>query len=215
MLRVTDNGTWSRLVDGLLRGIHHELNNRTAALAGVEQAIASGSDMTEPLREMLAAELVRMRKAVALMGRIPGSAPGKVEPLRVQDALEAALALASLHPTSRDTVFAMLPAGELPPVRADRAALERSLLVMLITAAPVAGDGRVTIECAGDDDRVLVRIAPGGRSSAPPEPEETKEAKRRAIAAWLRPSDGVFEPSMPEGACVVSFPAMAPRRAGP
>lgn len=211
---MSDSGTWSRLSDGLLRGIHHELNNRTAALAGVEQAIASGSDMTGPLRELLATELGRMRAAVALLGRIPGSGPGRVEPLRVQDALETALALAALHPTSRDTAFAMLPGGELPPVRADRAALERSLLVMLVSAAPIAGDGRVTIECAGDDDRVLVRIAPGGRSNAPPEAEETKEAKRHAIAAWLRPSDGLFEPSMPEGACVVSFSAMVPRTAG-
>lgn len=208
---MSDSDAWARLTDGLLRGIHHELNNRTASLAGVEQAIGAGLEVTEPLREVLATELRRMRTAVALLGRVPLFAPQRIEPLRVQDALETALALAAMHPNSRDTAFAVLPSGDLPPVRADRAAVERSLLVMLVNAARLAGDGRVTVESAGEDDRVLVRIAPGGRSSAQPEPEETKEAKRRAIAAWLRPSNGVFEPSMPEGACVVSFPAMSAR----
>lgn len=191
---------WAGLSDALLRGAHHELNNRIASLAAVEQVIASGGNPTPALSAALVNELQRMRGAIALMGQIPSSRAGEPGPIRVRDALRTALAVGTLHHLVRDVMFRVEDEGDPPPTRVDGGALQRSILVMITAAARSLSDApepAVRVECSTDSHRIRLSVLP----------LELTEAERLAIAAWLRPFDGDLTRVDPR-AYSISLPAL-------
>lgn len=191
---------WAGLSDALLRGAHHELNNRIASLAAVEQVIAAGGNPTPALNAALVNELQRMRGAIALMGQIPSSRTGEPGPIRVRDALRTALAVGTLHHQVRDVMVQVEDEGDPPPTRVDGGSLQRSILVMLTAAARSLADApepAVRVECSADSHRIRLSVLP----------LELTEAERLAIAAWLRPFDGDLTRVDPR-AYSISLPAL-------
>lgn len=196
-------------MDEIVRGVHHELNNRVASLSAVEQVVSTGGSMTEPLRAALLSELARMRNAVSLLGRVPSSEARPLEAMRPEDAVGNAVDLVGLCHEWHDLHVEVVSCEDVLPVRADPAALQRSLLLSLVLAAREAGARQVRVTCANVESRVQISVRPvparGGGSSMP-------EAERLAIAAWLRPSDGVVEFHPHDRECTISLPALTPSR---
>jgi signal transduction histidine kinase len=190
---------WLELSDSLIRGAHHELNNRIASLSGLGQVIESGGGLTPKLAEAMGDELRRMRSAIRLLGRIPAALAGPDAAMRVQDAAAHVLELVPLHSTLRDRAVELRCEGDAAPIRADPSAVQRSLLVMIAAASrsPSPLDaGRIVVDCAAEGDDVWVGVRP----------VELTEAERLAIAAWLRPFGGEIETSDPR--VLLRFPTL-------
>lgn len=190
---------WLELSDALIRGTHHELNNRIASLSGLEQVMQSGGELTPRLAAAMGDELKRMRSAIGLLGRMPTALPGPASAMRVQDAAANVLELVALHATLRDQAVEFRCEGDAPPIRADPSAIQRSLLVMIAagsrSVSPLEAE-RIVVECGAEGDDVWVGVRP----------VELTEAERLAIAAWLRPFGGAVENSDPR--VLLRFPTL-------
>lgn len=178
-----DDGVWPAIADALIRGAYHELNNRVASLAAVEQVMSSGGEATGELRELLVSELKRMRRATDLLGRVPSSAPAAAYAVRPHDVLATAVDLVRLDQDARDVEIEVSCTDEVPPVRVDPAAVERALLVM-VSAGVRSRSGTPEAPL-----RFACRSA-GATVDLTASPLELTEAEVDAVASWLRPFDG-------------------------
>lgn len=154
---------WLPVLEGLVRGTHHSLNNRLAALDGVislqEMGIASREESLERLR----AEMERLRQLLHLMREITPKTTPRREPGRIGDALRAAAELFTHRVDSRQVSFAAGLGAE--PVDAEPVMLWpadrfRAMVLLLIAASEAAVPGsvlRVTIH--GGDHQVSVTVA--------------------------------------------------------
>lgn len=210
---MTADQVWAALQDRLVQGAHHELNNRVASLSAVEQVVSAGGTLTDRLREALVSELVKMRWAVDVLGRIPPGGPHPTETMLLQDSVATAVELVALSREAREARLEVEDCRDLTPVRADRPAVERALLLMLESAARSGGPAAVTVTCSLRGDRVLVTVSrreQGDPAAPPPTDAETTEAERLALAAWLRPSGGSVDAYGQAGPRVISLPALLP-----
>lgn len=198
-----DDGVWPAVADALIRGAYHELNNRVASLAAVEQVISSGGEATAELREMLVAELKRMRSATDLLGRVPSSAPAAAYAVRPQDVLRSAVDLVRLHQDARDVGIELVCADEVPPVRVDPAAVERALLVMISAG--------VRSRSATSEPLRFTCRSVGERLEITASPLELTEAEMDVVASWLRPFDGRIARTQTR-AFALSLPALVAGR---
>lgn len=150
------------LSDDLLSGLVHALNNRVTALSVCVELAALGDD--QMVRDgVLAVEVTRLQRAGALVGLLP--ARGQDEALEIAPVLADAVAIHAHHPRMRDVECVVGVLGAPPPVRVPRWALLRLLLIMVDAAKSAAQEseqGTVTIELAGDDRELRVRV-PGRR----------------------------------------------------
>ena len=157
---------WSALVDELLAGLVHALNNRITALSVCVELAALGDDqMVED--GLLSLEVGRLQRAGALVGLLP--ARGQPEALEIRPVVDDALAIHAHHPRVRGIDCAVGVLGSPPPVRVPRWALLRLLLIMTDRAKTAARQGEqrtVTIELSGDERRLSVRAPAHGMVSA-------------------------------------------------
>src|SRR3954468_5936970 len=98
---------WNRIVDAVLRGLGHALNNRAAALSAVIEL--SKDDGPEATASILTTELQRMRELSALVRSMGAPRPG-MEAFSPRDAAAEALTVLSMHADQRDRVV-MIEAG--------------------------------------------------------------------------------------------------------
>lgn len=154
---------WVPVVDALVGGIHHALNNRVAALAAVAQVMGLQSPDARPLERALADEIERLRAVVDVLTSVPRCDAGPPEPLRVSDLAAELMPLLRLVPDVRDIPCETSTRGDPPPVRVPREPLARSLLLALCAAARTAAEldaGRVELVCSPYESGVRVEIAP-------------------------------------------------------
>lgn len=150
---------WTRLVEHVLRGVAHTLNNRAAALSA---AIELASDVTEDssvVATILAPELERVSEVVAIVRTI--SVPKPSEAFLPAEAAKEALAVLRIHPDLRDRRFAF-SGGEAAPIRAPRWLFARAVIALGVVIGAAHTD--VTITAEERDDWIEVRA--GGTVNA-------------------------------------------------
>jgi hypothetical protein len=153
---------WTRLVEHVLRGIAHALNNRAAALSA---AIELASDPTEDVgvvATILAPELERVSEVVAIVRTI--SVPRPSEAFLPAEAALEALAVLRVHPDLRDRHFAFT-GGASAPIRASRRLFSRAVIVLGVLAASAQTDVTIIAEERDDWIEVRVAVAASGRSA--------------------------------------------------
>jgi hypothetical protein len=128
---------WNRIVESVLRGVAHSLNNRAAALAAVAELIADPADRPEALREILATEQDRVRDLVRALQTI-GAGGSEAEALMPADVAADVAVVMQHHPDLREGVVE-IDASQGAPVRATRWMFAR---VVLVLAAGLAGGPR-------------------------------------------------------------------------
>lgn len=151
-------GTWTTLLEDLLCGLVHAMNNRVTALSAFVELAAMDGNLIEP--PVLREEITRLHHVNALVGML-ATCHDEMEALEIRAVLELAVTIHSHHPRIRSTPCTIVQSGVVPPVRVPRWALLRLLLLMVDAArrAGTAGHDRgVEVRFSGDEAAVRVQI---------------------------------------------------------
>lgn len=147
--------------DGVLRGLAHELSNRTGTIGAVAEALVA-ADPASRLALALRAEAARLDEVLRLLRLLPADPARPAEPVRPADLVADAAALFALHPAGRDRAVALERGDAAPPVRAHVPTAVRALVALLVGAAGGDGDGAAVAVTWREADGDVV-LAAGGR----------------------------------------------------
>ena len=161
-MTVTPNagpGTAADARDDVLRGLAHELSNRTGTIGAVAEALVA-ADPSSRLALALRAEAARLDAVLRLLRLGPADPDRPAEPVRPADLVADAAALFALHPAGRDRTVALDRGDDAPPVRARVPAAVHALVALLVARAADASeaDDGATVAVTWrevDDDVVL------------------------------------------------------------
>lgn len=155
---MTSEGEWTPLLEDLLRGLVHAMNNRVSALSAFAE-FAALDDETLGLG-MLRKEINGVHAVSQLVG-VLASRSETVEALELKPVVELALSLHSHHPRMRGVPCTLDQPGHVLPVRVPRWALLR-LTLLMVNAARRAGAATktpsVAITISGDDMYVRAHV---------------------------------------------------------
>jgi hypothetical protein len=157
---------WSTISNDLLQGLIHALNNRVAAL-GAFLELARLGHAVDPVAE-LPGEITQLQGVSALFALLPEGRT-QAEALELPAALDDAIRLHEHHPGLRAERCEVRYEGTAIPVRAQRSALMRTL-VMLIHAAKrdkrvVEGRGAASVVVRADESTMSVRVSASAAAS--------------------------------------------------
>ena len=152
---------WLDLVESALQGIHHSLNNRIGSLLAVIDLQRSGGldDVAGGL-DGLASEVERLQECNRVIKLLPDT-PGGEEALDIRDVLADAMIVHALLPSIKELPVVMTEAA-VTPVRAERWALMRALVLLLRSAksaAKASGAKTPSVHASVDADELRVRVA--------------------------------------------------------
>jgi hypothetical protein len=155
---MTDENEWTLLLEDLLRGLVHAMNNRVTALSAfAEMGAVDGETLDAGI---LRQEINRLHAVSSMVG-VLASRSGEMEALELSGVLEVALNVHTHHPRVRGVSCIVEKTGAVMPVRVPRWALLR-LALLMVDAAKRAGIAAnadsVTVRLSGDDAIVRVRV---------------------------------------------------------
>jgi C4-dicarboxylate-specific signal transduction histidine kinase len=160
--------TWADEGDALVRGLAHTLSNRVAALGFTVESLGfEDAGSPEELRQALGIELRRLGDLTRLFKLLPREGVGRTEALQVADVLTDAMSLHEHHLQLRDVPTRIEIQPDVLPVRVERWALLRALVLLLSVArrAATASDGRtaLTVQVGGNPEEVWVAVPAAAR----------------------------------------------------
>jgi hypothetical protein len=149
---------WLSLIDHVCLGIHHALNNRIGSLSALLELTRLGDlAPNDPAFSSLAGELRRLEDCSRAIQLLPRAGVGE-EPLIVDDVLADVLAVHTFLHDIRDTPLTIAPTRFVEPVRAERWALVRVLVLILADAKRLAKAVRASVHATIESDDRWVRI---------------------------------------------------------
>ena len=113
-LSAAASAEWNRLVEGVLRGVAHAMNNRAAALAALLELTTEPIEAATVLREIIGAEQQRVRELVRVL-RVIGAPEGSREAFSPADVLDDVRLVFGVHPELRAESAAALTAVASKP----------------------------------------------------------------------------------------------------
>lgn len=154
-----DEGTWSPLLEDLLRGLVHAMNNRVTALSAYAELASVDEESLEV--DMLRREIQRLHQVSSFVSALATRSDER-EALELSGVLELALEIHSHHPRMRSVPCTLETAGAVLPVRVPRWAMLR-LVLLMIDAAKRAGSAAsanaVAMRLSGTDAAVRLQFA--------------------------------------------------------
>lgn len=144
---------WERLIENVLRGIAHSLNNRAAALSAAVELVRDPTEDESTVTSILGTELERVTELVAILRAI--SVPRPSEAFSPADAAKDVLTVLRVHAEHRDCRFS-LEAGGADPIRVPRWLFVRAMVALGSSAARSTKD--VTIKADVHDDWFVARV---------------------------------------------------------
>jgi hypothetical protein len=200
---------WLLIVDQVCHGVHHALNNRIGTLSALLELTRLGDlPPNDPAFASLSTELTRLEDCARTMRLLPRAAVGE-EPLIIEDVMADVLAVHAFLHDLRDTPFTIAPTRLVEPVRAERWALVRALVLTLSDAKRLAKAHRASVHATAESDdrwvRVEFRVGPHAVAEIP-------SPSRAAYAERLAESIGGVV-TRREGAVELRLPTLKTRRA--
>lgn len=195
---------WIDATDAVLRGLAHQLSNRTGTIGAVAEALTAGQ-ASPALAAALTAEASQLESLLRLLRLLPRDLGRGPEPVRPADVVADAAALFAHHERGRGSPVAMVDLDETPPARVRVPALTHALVV-LFAAAAGPGGAPVSVRGGGGDDGTARLIITGDAATDP-----GADAASAAATALLADdgarvvSDGI---TVDGPAFVVSLPAL-------
>jgi hypothetical protein len=130
-----DEGSWSLLLEDLLRGLVHAMNNRVTALSAFAELATVDEEALEI--DMLRREIVRLYEVSSLVSALATRSDER-EALEMSGVVEMALDIHRHHPRMRSVPCTLEKKGAILPVRVPRWAMLR-LALLMVDAAKRAG----------------------------------------------------------------------------
>jgi hypothetical protein len=200
---------WLLIVDQVCHGVHHALNNRIGSLSALLELTRLGDlPPNDPAFASLSKELTRLEDCARTLRLLP-RADADEEPLIMDDVLADVLAVHAFLHELRDTPFTIVPTRFVEPVRAERWALVRVLVLILNDAKRLAKANRASVHATieSDDRWVKVEFRVGPQPVADiPTPLRAPYAER--LSTMLGGAVG-----RREGAVELRLPTLKTRRA--
>lgn len=175
---LASEGEWTPLLEELLRGVVHAMNNRVTALSAFAELAAFDDETLDVV--MLRKEINHLH-AVSSLVDVLASRSDEVEALELRTVLEVALNIHSHHPLMRTVSCELETTGSVLPVRVPRWALVRLFLLMVDMAkraATAANAASTAVRLSGDDTFVRAHIVS-------PEPLGADAARLAALCGGL------------------------------
>jgi hypothetical protein len=150
---------WLPLADELIRGLHHSLNNRLAAISSISRIVSADGGAGSGYYDILSDELETLERTLRLLRWLPRCAEPSPEPVRVIDLLPEAVELHRMRAATLDLEFVSIEEEEVPPIRVDSTRFVQAVLVLLGAATRRAldvGSSRVEIRVESRDGSVFV-----------------------------------------------------------
>lgn len=160
------HGEWDGLVESVLRGIAHALNNRAAALSAVMELSRDPGEDPGAVTSILGSELERVSDLVGAV-RSMLSSKGGADAIAPADAAAEALAVLLLHADLRDRRLTIDASGA-QPIRVPRWMFVRALVVLGANAGRAAAVTNVLV--TADGDWLVARVDDAGASLGEPTP---------------------------------------------
>jgi hypothetical protein len=144
---------WLTLVDHVLRGLHHDLNNRIGSLSAMVELLQLGDAPADGTAlETLARDLARLGEANRVIRLVPREVPATEEPLILDDVLADVFAIHRFLHDTRDVQVSIAPTRFVEPVRCERWALLHVLTMLLAEAKRAAKASGTVVRCATESD---------------------------------------------------------------
>jgi hypothetical protein len=150
---------WLDLLDQVMQGIHHALNNRIGSLSAMIELFQLGD--VPPDRqglEPLSADLTRLGEANRVIRLLPRDRSAGEEPLILDDVLADVFAIHRFLHDVRDLQVTIVPTRFVEPVRCERWALVHVLTLLLAEAKRLAKDAGATVRSLTESDEQTVRV---------------------------------------------------------
>jgi hypothetical protein len=150
---------WQNLVDQILRGLHHDLNNRIGSLSAMVELLQLGDTPGDGTSyETLAGDLARLGEANRVIRLVPREQSPAEEPLILDDVLADVFAIHRFLHDVRDVQVSIVPTRYVEPIRCERWAILHVLVVLLMEAKQLAKDGGTMVRAATESDEQTVRV---------------------------------------------------------
>ena len=167
------DAAWADESDAIVRGLAHALSNRILALGMAGESLDDPDERARAdARAQVRVEAERLAQITRLLKLLPRDGQGRPQALQLAEVLADALALHAHHLELRDSPVSTAVAASALPVRVERWALLRALVLLVAAARRAARDatsrgGAVVISVEGSDEECWVRSegrlgAPGG-----------------------------------------------------
>jgi hypothetical protein len=149
---------WLMIVDQVCHGVHHALNNRIGSLSALLELTRLGDlPPNDPAFASLSKELTRLEDCARTLRLLP-RADADEEPLIMDDVIADVLAVHAFLHELRDTPFTIVPTRFVEPVRAERWALVRVLVLILNDAKRLAKANRASVHATIESDDRWVKV---------------------------------------------------------
>lgn len=129
---------WACVSEALVRGMAHALSNRIATIGTIAELLRVSAEDPRAMSEMLGIETERLDDLLEQMHALSARSGGRMEAMRLSDAVAGAMDLHSYHPERRAIAVTVEPGDESRPVLGDPLQLQRQLLILLDAATHAA-----------------------------------------------------------------------------
>jgi hypothetical protein len=162
-----DANEWLELVEQVLEGVHHALNNRIGSMSAVVELFQLGDLPADGSSfDTLSSELMRLADCNRVLRLLPRDGRAAEEALIVDDVLADVFAIHRFLHDVRELQVTIVPTRHAEPVRLQRWAVLRVLTLLLADAKRCAKRAGVSVRAATESDEQSVRVE--FRIGAPP-----------------------------------------------
>jgi C4-dicarboxylate-specific signal transduction histidine kinase len=162
--------TWPEESEAIVRGLAHALSNRVVALGMAGESLDDPEDAVRAeARAQVRGEAERLAEVTRLLKLLPREGLGRPQALQISEVLSDALALQAHHLELRDLAVSTAVSATVLPVRVERWALLRALVLLIGEARRVAREradaaAPVVLTVDGTEDECwVVASAKGAR----------------------------------------------------
>jgi hypothetical protein len=201
---------WLELVEQALQGLHHALNNRIGSLSALVELFQLGDLPNDGSGfENLAADLARLEDCNRVTRLLTRDAYTTEEPLIIDDVLADVFAVHRFVHDVRDLQVTIVPTRFVEPVRVERWALLRVLILLLADAKRLAKQTSAIVRAVTESDEQWVRVE--FRIGAPPVAEIPMPARGPYAEQLAQRFGGTI--SRRPGVAELRLPTLKARRA--
>jgi signal transduction histidine kinase len=200
-LRAATSDEWLELVDQVLLGLDHALNNRLGALRAFAELLRDEAwRTTSAATDSVQKEVARLEETTSVVRLLARPRRPAETGLILEDVLHDVLRLQSMLYDVRNTPIELVPGPPTEPVWSERFALIRLLSLLLYAlrrqARDAGGDGGLTLTTESDERWVRIKVSTPASANVSTIGDYAASIAS-SLDAELRMVDGTLELTLP------------------